>query len=182
VDRPSLELLLAADGDHDAFARFVASTEHDVRRFCAWQTDAGPHLDDLVQETFIRAFRGASSYRSTAPSRSWLLSIARRVCLDHADRLRRETARIERLTLAGAAASGPTDALVPPELRDSIVRLPLAFREAFVLVAVIGHSYDDAAAVLGCPRGTVQSRVSRARRLLADALTDTARSATRETA
>ena len=172
MDQATLDLLLAADGDHEAFARLVTATESDVRRFCAWQTDAGSHLDDLVQETFLRAFRGAHTYRSTAPARSWLLSVARRVCLDHADQLRREHVRTERVATVATDFSTPADPILPPDLRELILRLPLPFRNAFVLVAVIGHTYDDAASILGCPRGTVQSRVARARRLLADALAD----------
>ena len=60
----TLDLVLAQDGDPDAFRRVVVATETDVRRFCAWLCQPGFDLDDLVQETYVRAFRGVASFRS----------------------------------------------------------------------------------------------------------------------
>lgn len=61
-------------------------------------------------------------------------------------------------------------------LEQIIFSLPEVFREAFVLVRLMGFSYDEAAAIIGCPRGTVQSRVARAREtLMLSALDEQAR-------
>lgn len=136
-----------------------------MRRFCTWQAGSGAHLDDLVQETFIRAHKGIGGFRSAAPAVSWLLSIARRVCLDHFSRLRRELPRSGTLP-SDSFPSTTSDPVLAVELADLVARLPLSYREAFVLVRVFGLSYEEAASVLGCPRGTVQSRVARARVIL----------------
>lgn len=159
------------EGDRSSFERLVRGTEPDVRRFCAWQMGRGhQYLDDLVQETFLRAFRGLATFRGEAPVVSWLFTIARRVCLDHAERERREERRqseLQRLALSSSATP-----IVGPATEIEIVvdQLPKIFREAFVLVRIFGMSYDEAGMILGCPRGTIQSRVARARAMLAAAM------------
>lgn len=121
--------------------------------------------DDLVQDTYLRAFRSLGTYRGEAPITTWLLSIARRVCADHV------RSRMRQRRVAGALAD-TADQWVPPpgnptlELLDAI---DPDRREAFVLTQVAGLSYDEAALVLDCPVGTIRSRVSRAR---ADLLTE----------
>lgn len=160
VDALCRDLFLAQDGDHDAFTRFVRATADDVRRFCSWFTRPGGDLDDLVQETYLRAYRGMHGYRADSSARSWLLTISRRVCLDHAEKGSRERRRLGALrpfvrTSADVGSASDLELLV--------ARLPEHQRDAFVLVRLLGYCYDEAAEVLGCPRGTVQSRVARAR-------------------
>ena len=167
VDEATRDLVLAADGDPSAFDRVVRATERDVRRFLSWWGQPGDDLDDLVQETYLRAFRGLSTFRGDAPARSWLVSIARRATADHVAR----GARIKRS--AAAVADCPvvvSSSIGAAELVDVIRSLPQDQLEAFVLVRVMGYSYDEAACIIGCPRGTVQSRVARARLRLVEAL------------
>lgn len=167
MDEATRDLIRAADGDPSAFDRFVRTTEPDVRRFLSWWGRPGAELDDLVQETFLRAFRGLATYRGESPGRSWLISIARRASYDHAV----QGARYERSVAAAAHRPGvvePADRM--SGVADVIRSLATDQREAFVLVRVLGYSYDEAAAMIGCPRGTVQSRVARARMRLAEAL------------
>ena len=164
------DLLLAQDGDLDALTRVVVTSSADIRRFVVWLGVRPDDLDDVLQETFLKAFRGIGSFRGDSAGLSWLLTIARRVCLDRAatrarvDRLEGEVGRRVVVTPSQTGA-------VETELL--IARLPVAFREAFVLVRMWGLSYDEAAEVLDCPRGTVQSRVARARHALADMVTAT---------
>lgn len=175
VDQQSLDLLLAADGDDHAFRRLIRSTEADVRRFCAWQGLRGADLDDAVQEAYVRAYRGLSTYRSVSTAVPWLLSIARRVCLDHAEKCRRDIRNVETM-IALHPVERVVDAGSDLETLDYLARLPREFREAFVVVRVFGYSYDEAASIIGCPRGTVQSRVARARLALAAMITESAAS------
>jgi RNA polymerase sigma-70 factor (ECF subfamily) len=154
--RPLLDA--AREGDDVAVRELVRRTQPVVWRLCEALGSTGEE-DDLVQETYLRAFRGLDTYRGEAPVQPWLLSIARRVCADHVRRRvrqRRLVERISRSTIVSAppALDGLTDLL--DDLSDDR-------REAFVLTQVVGLSYEDAAVVADCPIGTIRSRVARAR-------------------
>jgi RNA polymerase sigma-70 factor (ECF subfamily) len=134
----------------------------DVRRLCAILVD-DPSADDLAQETFGRVLRALTRFRGDAGARTWLLAIARNVCADElrarARRRRREDALIAHASVA--APAGDHGARL--EIIDLISRLKPERREAFVLTQLLQCSYDEAASICGCPRGTVHSRVARAR-------------------
>ena len=153
--------------DDAAFARFVATTEPDVRRFCSWFTRPGHDIDDLVQETFLRAFRSLHSFSGRSTATAWLLTIARRACLDLAERKRPDETMVAQLSASAVRVEMFGTDIVSALLLEE---LPDAFREAFVLVRILGFGYDEVAEILGCPRGTVQSRVARARLALATAM------------
>jgi RNA polymerase sigma-70 factor (ECF subfamily) len=122
--------------------------------------------EDLVQETYLRAIPALAHYRGDAPVMPWLLAIARRVCADHVRRQQRQRRLIDRLgsfavrdNAAGDNGGGASDA----GLRELLASLTPDRREAFVLTQELGMSYEEAALVVGCPVGTIRSRVSRAR-------------------
>lgn len=176
------QLLLAArDGDHDALERFIRATQADVWRLCRHLGDPDT-ADDLAQETFERAIGALHRYRADGPARSWVLTIARRTCADGTRRLtrrRRLDARVADEHATGRSrVPGHThiaDERISTgggigriEIDDLLERLVDDRREAFVLTQVLGLPYSEAAEVIGCPIGTVRSRVSRAR---ADLLT-----------
>ena len=168
MDAASRDLLLAQDGDDDAFSRVIRLCEADVRRFSSWFSSSGHEVDDIAQETFLRAYRGLQSYRGDSTATSWLLSIARRACLDFAEKKKKEESLAKQLMQVQAVNE---DEGYSGEIRHLVASLPLQFREAFVLVRILGYRYEEAAIVLNCPRGTVQSRVARARHLLANQVT-----------
>ncbi len=156
---PLAALLAAAlEGDDVAVGELVRATQPAVSSLCAMLGSAG-ELDDLVQETYLRALRALPGYRSEAPVQVWLLSIARRVCADHVRRRQRQRRLVGRLgNLRFSAASSNADGVT--ELLDA---LDDDRREAFVLTQLMGLGYEEAAVVLDCPVGTIRSRVSRAR-------------------
>ena len=122
-------------------------------------------VEDLVQETYLRALRSLPRFRGDAPVRLWLLSIARRTCADHVRRRQRQRRLLDRLTIeaAGDGSGGcgfASDISLTVEL---LQRLQPDRREAFALTQLAGLSYDEAAAIVGCPIGTIRSRVARAR-------------------
>jgi RNA polymerase sigma-70 factor (ECF subfamily) len=108
----------------------------------------------------MRALRSLSTYRGESPVMGWLLSIARRVCADHV-RVRERQRRL----LGALTTSAPDGIVIDSDhaLWEIVGGIDPDRREAFVLTQVAGLSYDEAAVVLGCPVGTVRSRVSRAR-------------------
>ena len=153
--------LAARDGDRDALAAFVRRSQPDVWRFCAHAGDRGT-ADDLTQETFLRAIGSLRSFRAESNARTWLLSVAWRVCADAVRRSRRQRAVFERFR-AEVAEPVLRDPSGRVDLDELVGALDADRRSAFVLTQVLGLSYDEAADVCGCPIGTIRSRVARAR-------------------
>jgi RNA polymerase sigma-70 factor (ECF subfamily) len=146
------------EGDDRALAELVRQTQPVVWQVCTALGSAG-EVEDLVQETYLRAVRSLDSFRGDAPVRAWLLSIARRVCADHVRRRQRGRRLAERLAL-----DVPDPSVQASEhLDDLLAGIDPDRREAFVLTQLVGLSYEEAAVALGCPIGTVRSRVARAR-------------------
>ncbi|CCG02015.1 sigma-70 family RNA polymerase sigma factor [Blastococcus saxobsidens] len=162
----------AAEGDPLAAAALVRATQSDVWRLCATLGDRDA-ADDLTQETYLRAFGSLHRFEARSSVRTWLLTIARRVC---ADALR--TRRRRRLTLVREAAdlellapeSGGDAVAEGAAVTDLLGRLEPDRREAFALTQLLGLSYAEAAEVAGCPVGTIRSRVARARADLVSSL------------
>lgn len=153
--------LAAKDGDREALAAFVRRAQPDVWRFCAHAGDRNS-VDDLTQETFLRAIGGLRSFRAESSARTWLLSVAWRVCADGVRRNRRQRALLDRFRV-NADAPIAADATGDVDLDALVAELDPDRRAAFVLTQVLGLSYEETAEVCGCPVGTVRSRVSRAR-------------------
>jgi RNA polymerase sigma-70 factor, ECF subfamily len=161
----------AAEGDQLAAAALVRATQEDVWRLCAALGDRGS-ADDLAQETYLRAFSSLHRFEGRSSLRTWLLSIARRVC---ADAIR--TRRRRPVTVAHEGGLEPTDpghgadpVVEGLVVSDLLARLTSDRREAFVLTQLVGLPYAEAAVVAGCPVGTIRSRVARARADLVVAL------------
>lgn len=163
VDHLTRLLVSAQQGDAAALERFVGETQAEVWNLCRYLGDARD-ADDLAQEVYERAIRSLPRYRAEGAARGWLLTIARRVCVDHVRRAqrrrRREQAAIDD---AHVHTSIGHDSMLGVDLDELLDRLDDDRRTAFVLTQVLGMYYDEAADVIGCPVGTVRSRVSRAR-------------------
>jgi RNA polymerase sigma-70 factor (ECF subfamily) len=130
---------------------------------------------DLTQETFLRAFRSFSSFQQGSNCRAWLLRIAYNLfCTDY--RRRRRLPELSGFGYADGAdpldelatlEPGPEEAalrlLDSEALHRALGRLPVEFRTAVTLVDIHGLTCGEAASVMGTPRGTVLSRLHRAR-------------------
>lgn len=155
----------AAGGDPLAAAALVRATQSDVWRLCAALGDPGT-ADDLTQETFLRAFGALHRFEGRSSVRTWLLAIARRVCADavRSRRRRRLTLVRDDAALAALPDAGGTDPVGENAgVTDLLARMDPDRREAFVLTQLLGLSYAEAAAVVGCAVGTIRSRVARGR-------------------
>lgn len=147
---------------------------------------------DLVQETYLRAYRGFDRFQAGTNCKSWLLTILYSVFVNKYRKQKREgqrvpvedledgfhralateTAEVEWSALRAANLDSPGE-----EVAKALAELPESFRVAVLLVDVEELSYEEAAAALHCPVGTLRSRLFRARKLLFMALTDYARRA-----
>jgi RNA polymerase sigma-70 factor, ECF subfamily len=138
--------------------------------------------EELVQEAYVRAFRGWRGYRPGSNLAAWLATILRNVFLDEARKQSRRPAQesfedtTEYYLYNQLAESGgePQEAVLNRlsggAIVDSLADIPPAFREVVVLVDIGDFSYQDAADILGVPIGTVMSRLHRGRRALKQAL------------
>ena len=128
---------------------------------------------DLTQETYLRAFRAFGSFQAGTNCRAWLLQIAHNVfCRDYRGR-RRITYRTASDDDVDVLAQFRADVPDPEEealrqldreaLRRALAKLPEPYRVAVTLVELVGLSCEEAAAVMGTPKGTVLSRLYRAR-------------------
>lgn len=171
MDDVTAALTAAQDGDARAFEHLVHATRRDVTRFCAYLGD-GDDVDDLVQDTYLRALRAVGTYRGDASALTWLLAIARRVCADAvARRQRQRRPDPVRRRLVSDDHAGNV------ELHALVAGLDLNLRRAFVATQLLGLSYQEAAEVWDCPIGTIRSRVARARAQLANDLRNAERTA-----
>jgi RNA polymerase sigma-70 factor, ECF subfamily len=125
------------------------------------------NADDLVQETFARALDSAPRFRAESAVTTWLIGIARHVCLDHIRSCKRRRARDSTVLSSSPQTVGP-DHSERIAIRELVKTLDPDQREAFVLTQMLGLSYHEAAALSRCPIGTIRSRVTRARSHLID--------------
>ena len=113
----------------------------------------------MTQDVFLRAWRALPAFRAESSGRTWLLSIARRACVDalrRRSRIRRLTARLEH-----EVAFAPTEVPDPGgigSIEALVAGLDPRRREAFVLTQIVGCSYEEAATICGVAVGTIRSR------------------------
>ena len=142
---------------------------------------------DLVQETFLRAYRFFHQFEPGTNCRAWLLTILHNTFRNRYRAQQRERGHVDidepvtacEATFAAERQDDP-EALVMSQLLDGEVKEALGslaeeFRSAVVLVDLQELTYEEAALALGCPIGTVRSRLSRARRVLGERLGEYAR-------
>jgi RNA polymerase sigma-70 factor, ECF subfamily len=138
--------------------------------------------EDLVQETYVRAMQAMGRLRADSNIKSWLFTILRNVWLNQL-RKRRSGPQI----LDSAMDDGFANEIVEPskssyelyvrkvereQVRAAIQKLPVDFREVIVLREYEELSYQEIASIVGCPAGTVMSRLGRARSKLRELLSD----------
>jgi RNA polymerase sigma-70 factor (ECF subfamily) len=138
--------------------------------------------EDVVQETCLRAFRGFHRFDPGTNARAWVFTILRRVFLNRLRREGREVVEGEETGLESATESvtygpegeSPEEQFLQTVLHGDVDRalraLPAPFREAVILADLEGLSYKETSDVLGCPIGTVMSRLYRGRQLLRQSL------------
>src|SRR6266566_8301180 len=128
-------------------------------------------VDDLVQETLLRAIANINSFEPGTNMSAWLFTILRNLFRSEYRKRRREVEDGDG-RLAGNLKSQPEQPshLEFEEFRTALAKLPPDQREALILVGASGFSYEEAAAICDCAVGTIKSRVNRARTRLSDLL------------
>mgnify|MGYP001393471897 CR=1 FL=1 len=188
----------AAAGEEDAFRALYQQFQGPVYRFALHMAGSAAVAEDVTQEVFMTLIEKRSRFdASRGTLRSYLVGMARHFLLHRFERDKKyvafpdaespeSTAPPSANSGNRAAASVPPVDLVRNEnierVRQAVLSLPSDYREAVVLCELQEFSYEDAAEVLGCPVGTVRSRLHRARTMLAEKLRVLAEPATRASA
>jgi RNA polymerase sigma-70 factor (ECF subfamily) len=161
----------------------------------AFETDALSHLDslygtalrltrneadahDLVQDTYVKAFRSRKQFTPGTNLKAWLFTILHNTLRNRRRDIGRDPVDVDSDRVDLAAPPDPSDTpeeqllrdALGPELQAALDALPEAFREAVWLRDVEEFPYAEIAEMLGVPVGTVMSRISRGRRMLYDAM------------
>jgi RNA polymerase sigma-70 factor (ECF subfamily) len=169
-------LARARGGDDAAFHALVNRHAPGLYAVAVSLVGSAVDAEDLLQETFAGAFRGLSRFGGRSSVKTWLTAILLRRAAMHRRRAGRKDARLVPLSAAAGTATGRPSATGTVDARldvmDAIRSLRPEHREAIVLRELQGFSYDEMAEVLGVPRGTVESRLFRARRALRERLAD----------
>src|SRR5258708_15013143 len=132
--------------------------------------------EDLVQETYLRAIQALERLRADSNIKGWLFTILRNIWLNHVRKVRNAPNMVEfeeehEVTNSVAETSRNAHDLYvskteAEQVRAAIEKLPVTFREIIVLREYEELSYQEIASVVGCPVGTVMSRLGRARAML----------------
>ena len=162
----------AAEGDRDAFAAIYERHRTVVYRFARLMSGSDATADDVTQEVFVTLIRTLHSYE---PRRAGLLTylygVARNVTRNRLRKDRRFVALDTAATTCSTAVGDPHAAASRAQertlLRRAILSLPSRYREVIILSDVQGLAYAEAARILHVPVGTVRSRLSRGRQMIA---------------
>jgi RNA polymerase sigma-70 factor (ECF subfamily) len=157
--------------DSGDFAALLKALRPEVLRFTYWLARDRSLAEDIVQETMLRAWRSREALQDGEAARAWLMTIARR---EHARLYERK--RLELVSLDGELNEGhfaPSLAVECPstrheleELRDAILKLPIAYRQPLVMQVLGGFTTKEIARELGLSLSAVLTRLFRARSAL----------------
>ena len=172
------------------FERVAVPELSNIYRGAIYLTKDRDAAEDLVQETFARAFRFFDKFEPGTNCRAWLLTIMRNLFYTHYRRNQEELELMDSNEIdqtyeflfvqpEKTERDNPASSLISESMDDEVDRalkeLPEEFRTTIVLVDIEELSYEEAAGVMEVPIGTVRSRISRGRRLLQVALHDYAK-------
>ena len=173
---------LAKSGDARAFEALVVKYQRRIARHVARYIRRASDVEDVVQETFIRAYRGLASFRGDSSFYSWLYRIATNAAINSLKRdptpvLLGDDAPEERADAFQPGISDnedPERRLMARQIADAVQRaldrLQPELADALMLYEVEGKSYSEIATMLGIPIGTVRTRIFRAREFIAKRL------------
>ncbi len=176
-ERDDVLLRRAARGDEEAFALLYRRHQAALYRFALRMTGSVWGAEEVVQEVFMTLVREPKKYdASRGAVGAFLYGIARNRVMKHLERMPREISLEEK----NEDGTGPgivlRDGFTPAiwmekrermeHVRAAVLELPAEFREAVVLCELEEMSYEEAAEMIGCPIGTIRSRLHRGRALL----------------
>ena len=177
-DQTDLDLIARwKAGDQRAATQLVERHAEAVARFAASVgARAGGDVEEIVQDTFVRAFASLDGFRGDSSLRTWLFTIARRLLLDRRRAERRRGEQVAMEDTDAVTAFDALDALVADEsqrrLREAVRRLTPTQREVFTLRVTEGLSYREIADTVGTTEGAARVHYHNAMRTIKEFLDD----------
>jgi len=165
----------AKAGDTVAFGELVSRYQKTVYRIILRMVKSPDDADDLTQDTFVRAYRGLKTFKEEFDFHPWLYRIAVNQAINFINRRKRQAAVDMDDVPEGDIKQGPepenpmqsaSRQELMENLEEALQRLPDEQRTVFLLRVQEGLSYEEIATVMGTPKGTVMSRLARARMAL----------------
>jgi RNA polymerase sigma-70 factor (ECF subfamily) len=166
----------AREGDVQAFGQLVRRHQQRLHRLAMHLLRDRAEAEDVMQETFIRAYRALARFDGRSEPYTWFYRITINLSLNalrsrksHRTSHEPDDARLEALASERNQADPPADAArsqLYTELAKGIDELSETLRTTLLLVCVDGRSHEEAAAILGAPEGTIAWRIHEARRKL----------------
>jgi RNA polymerase sigma-70 factor, ECF subfamily len=171
-DRDRL-IAACAQGDRDAFRELFLLYQDRVYSIALHYTGDHAAAMDIAQDVFVKLFSNLASFRGDSAFETWLYRMVANCCHDRHRKHRRLVALDEsRLPEPGDRATEEAQRnQISRQVQQMVARLPEELRMTVVLRYTEGLSYEEIAAVLGCPGGTIASRLNRAHKELASRLT-----------
>jgi RNA polymerase sigma-70 factor (ECF subfamily) len=161
-------IALAVNGRADAFETLVERYERAVYHLAFRTLRETEEAKDATQEAWVKAYRALASFRPGAKFSTWIFTICYRVCCDRIAKRRRYSG--DEIPDVADPAPGPEHQYEAAEeaarLRAAVERLPEKYRTVITLFHLQGKQYEEIAAVLGLPLGTVKTHLFRAKELL----------------
>lgn len=162
----------AKEGDAEAFGALYSLVWHDLYRYACYFLGNRQDAEDVVQETAAEAFHGIGTLRDPEAFKRWIFAILIRRCkraLRQTVRARSQISLEDSLDLPAERSGDLEQAL---ELEEQLLHLSADERTVILLSATQGYSAVEIGRMLGCPAGTVRSRLSRAYAKLRDEMKD----------
>lgn len=159
-------VLAARRGDEEAFRDLYEAHREPVWRLINSLVGDPVQAQDVLQNVFLKAFRGLAGFRFQSCLLTWIYRIARNECLNHLRKRDAELFSLASIVGGRDEINGTRVSHAQQErqaaLRDAVLQLPFKMREVIVLKYMHDLSYKEIGRVLGCPTGTVASRLARA--------------------
>ena len=176
----------AQANDRAAFNEIVLRYKSKVYNYIFRMVHSALDAEDLTQETFIRAYLSIRSFQSRASLNTWLFRIATNLCIDYSRKNKKVQGMTTSLSQESEGEDEETQRDIPDlafdpqrmlmnkelgtRLNDALRELPEKLRTVVLLYDIEGLPYEEIASVIGCPLGTVKSRLFNARSALRDKL------------
>ena len=176
----------ARANDRAAFNEIVLRYKGKVYNFIHRMVHSALDAEDLTQETFIRAYMSLASFQSRASLNTWLFRIATNLCIDHSRKNKRSQGLVSSLSMEREGDDEDQEREIPDtefdpqklllnkelgaQLESALKHLPEKLRTVVLLYDIEGLPYDEISSIIGCPLGTVKSRLFNARAALRDRL------------
>ena len=176
----------AQANDRAAFNEIVLRYKSKVYNYIFRMVHHALDAEDLTQETFLRAYLSIRSFQSRASLNTWLFRIATNLCIDYSRKNKKIQTMTSSLSMEGEDDENETERDIPdvafdPQrmllnkelglvLNRALSELPEKLRTVVLLYDIEGLPYDEISAIVGCPLGTVKSRLFNARSALRDKL------------